>query len=70
MRERFPFVGSDLYVAFAKLDEEDQNNVKDAARTLAGVERQGVKTGGIRGLGDTGALELLAALGVKLNETD
>ena len=70
MRERFPFVGSDLHVAFAKLEPEDQKNVRRCAKRLSGQERTDIKVGGIRGLGGTGALELLAALGRYLNETD
>ncbi len=70
MRERFPFVGNDLHVAFAKLEPEDQKNVRRCAKRLSGQERTDIKVGGIRGLGGTGAMELLAAVGRYLNETD
>ena len=70
MRERFAFVGSDLHVAFNKLGAEDQENVRRCAKRLSGQERTDIKVGGIRGLGKSGALELLAALGSLLNETD
>ena len=55
---------------YARLSATDRENIDRQAKILHGLHLSKKKLGGIRELGELGALELLSAIGSFLNETE
>lgn len=70
-----PFTTSDLHVAYSRLTTEEREHIDSMIATLSGYRwnhknTYGNNKSGLRDMGERGALELLAAIGRAINETN